>query len=465
MNLLRALLTARVALAAARAVPSPAQLAWHGRMGAIFHYNMATYALDTGHGCGRANWPLAADPRTFGAGLDAGCPNTDQWIDAAVAGGADYAVFVAKHNCGFATWPTAATLGGAPYPYSVANSTASAGCDVVASFLASCAAKGVAPGLYYSFGTNLFLNVQGGVVSNATLMPGQALVTQREFFDLVIFQVEELWRRAPLLEIWADGGIPSDPYLRAGLAALRAKYQPGAIFYNGYPTFNDTAVRWIGNEDGAAPDPTWSSGSCEMGNAGHGPLPEGGDPDAPDYCPAEVDSTLQANDAWFWQPPAVNPLNSIAGLVASYHASLGRNSNWLLGISPAPNGTVAPQHAALLAQLGAFLRGCYGSAPAAAGAMAAGATQLTVAPAGGGSARVNRLRLREDQTDGQLVRAYNVTAALAGGGSIVVAHGTSVGAGKIDIFEQAVEAASLTLVTDAAPRGLQLDVFFCEDPQ
>jgi alpha-L-fucosidase len=178
-----------------------------------------------------------------------------------------------------------------------------------------------------------------------------------------------------------------------------------------------------------------------------------------------VDSTLQANDAWFWQPPAVNPLNSIAGLVASYHASLGRNSNWLLGISPAPNGTVAPQHAALLAQLGAFLRGCYGSAPAAAGAMAAGATQLTVAPAGGGSARVNRLRLREDQTDGQLVRAYNVTAALAGGGSIVVAHGTSVGAGKFDIFAQAVEAASLSLVTDVAPRGLQLDVFFCEDPQ
>ena len=93
-------------------------------------------------------------------------------------------------------------------------------------------------------------------------------------------------------------------------------------------------MRWIGNENGLAPDPTWSTGSCEMGNGGHGPLPQGGDPDAPDWCPAEVDSTLQANDAWFWLPPALNPLNSLAALVESYHASRGRNSNWLLGLSP-----------------------------------------------------------------------------------------------------------------------------------
>jgi alpha-L-fucosidase len=140
-------------------------------------------------------------------------------------------------------------------------------------------------------------------------------------------------------------------------------------------------VRWIGNEDGAAPDPTWSTGSCQMGNAGHGPLPPGGDPNDPNWCPAEVDSTLQANDAWFFQPPEINPLNSLAALVASYHQSLGRNSNWLLGLSPAPNGTLAPQHVALTAQLGAWLAACYGAAPLASGAMAVGATTLSVTPA------------------------------------------------------------------------------------
>lgn len=216
-------------------------------------------------------------------------------------------------------------------------------------------------------------------------------------------------------------------------------------------------MRWIGNENGLAPDPTWSTGSCEMGNGGHGPLPQGGDPDAPDWCPAEVDSTLQANDAWFWLPPALNPLNSLAALVESYHASRGRNSNWLLGLSPAPNGTLAPQHVALAEQLGAWLRGCYGAAPAAAGAMAPGATALVVPVAGAGGAGhaiVDRVRLREDQTQGQIVRAYNISATLVGGGSLLVASGSSVGAGKIDRFAQAVDATSLLLVTDAAPLGL-----------
>jgi hypothetical protein len=97
--------------------------------------------------------------------------------------------------------------------------------------------------------------------------------------------------------------------------------------------------------------------------------------------------------------------------------------------------------------------------------MAPGATQLSVAVPGGGSARANRARLREDQTDGQLVRAYNLTAALAGGGSVLVASGTSVGAGKIDLWAMEVVATGFTLVTDAAPRGLTLEVFSCADPQ
>lgn len=108
-------------------------------------------------------------------------------------------------------------------------------------------------------------------MSNMTLMPGQVLVSQREFFDIALHQIGELWSRSSLLEIWADGGIPRDPYFHRGITALRDKYQSSAAIYNGFPTFNDTAVRWIGNEDGAAPDPTWSSGSCDMGNGGHGP--------------------------------------------------------------------------------------------------------------------------------------------------------------------------------------------------
>ena len=42
------------------------------------------------------------------------------------------------------------------------------------------------------------------------------------------------------------------------------------------------ALRWIGTEMGAAPDPTWSTGFLK-----------GGDPSSDMWCPAESDTTLQ----------------------------------------------------------------------------------------------------------------------------------------------------------------------------
>jgi alpha-L-fucosidase len=325
-----------------------------------------------------------------------------------VSANISYAILVAKHNCGFATWPTAVKLPNeAKYGYDIAHSSAPPGCNIVASFLDSCSRFGLRAGMYYSFATNLYLNVQGAIVQNRTLLPGMASVTQKQFFDIALGQVEELWSSAPreLFELWADGGLPQDPYFHSGLVALKERYQPQAVFYNGAPSFNQTAVRWIGNEDGTAPDPTWSTGSCDMGNGGHGPLPEGGDPNSPYWCPAEVDSTLQAQDSWFYVQAA--PLNSLRALVQSYHESVGRNSNWVLGLSPGPDGRLAPAHHELCAQLGSWLRACFDK-PAAAGAMAAGHSRLEVVLPEDG-VLLNRIRLREDQSRGQRVRAYNLS--------------------------------------------------------
>jgi alpha-L-fucosidase len=201
-----------------------------------------------------------------------------------------------------------------------------------------------------------------------------------------------------------------------------------------------------------------------MGNGGHGPLPAGGDPNSPYWCPAEVDSTLQAGDAWFFVQGA--PLTSLRALVQSYHESLGRNANWVLGLSPGPDGLLAPTHHALCARLGDWLRACFGK-PAAAGAMAAGHARLDLLlPPSPDGVLLNRVRLREDQSRGQRVRSYNLTATLAGpaGATVALAGGWSIGAGKVDLFE-AVRATSLQLVTDVAPTALHLEAFFCLDPE
>ena len=71
-------------------------------------------------------------------------------------------------------------------------------------------------------------------------------------------------------------------------------------------------VRWCGNEAGAADYPNWSTGSSN-----------GGDADSLDWCPAEVDTTLQNADQWFYNPSV--GLRSLKVLKDVYHASVGRN--------------------------------------------------------------------------------------------------------------------------------------------
>jgi alpha-L-fucosidase len=447
--------------AAARAIPSPQQLAWQGQFGAIIHYNMATWAHH--QGCSPANWHASSDPKLFGVGLN-GVVDTDSWGAAMAAANMTYAVYVAKHNCGFTTWPTRVTLpDGTPYAYSVQNSSCP-DCDVVASFLATCKKYGIRPGFYYSLATNTYLNVEGLVV-HPNPQPGMASVTQRQFYDIALAQLGELWSypgaEGALFEVWCDGGLPQDPYFGAGITALLEKHQPQAVVFNGWPVVSATAARWIGNEAGAAPDPTWSSGSCGRGNekctdcAGG----NGGDPADPDWCPAEVDATLQLLDTWFYvEGLPLHPLKDLSQMVVS---SLGRNANLLLDIAPPPNSTVAAAHLAGYAALGDWLRSCLGS-PLASASLPPGATSLTLPlPAG---ARVTGLYLREDQRAGQLVRNYTVAAP---GGPAPLAAGTSVGSGKIDVLASPLlGAASLRLDVGgpAPPTGLTLQALGCAFP-
>jgi len=239
-------------------------------MGAIIHFNLATYSGT--QGCSYSNWLQTGNASLFGVGLPGGgVPvDTDSWGRAMRAANLSYAVYVAKHGCGFTTWPTQVRLpDGSPYGLSIQHSSAPRA-NVVADFLATCRRFGIAPGFYYSIATNEYLNVEGGrVQSQRPLLPGQVNVTQRQFYDIALGHLAELWGAAAqgeLFEVWFDGGLPTDPYFKAGIAGLLDRLQPRAAAYNGWPDINGTAVRWIGTEAGDAPDPTWSSGSCGMGN-------------------------------------------------------------------------------------------------------------------------------------------------------------------------------------------------------
>lgn len=155
------------------------------------HFNMATAVGSQGcQGCNGGAPPNISDwhPENL---------NTDAWIDAGVAMGCKRFIYVAKHGCGFCTWPSKAQILGSTYPYSVAfapNKT-----DVVSAFVASAKKRGVGYGFYYSVGSNALCNACGGGVQ-PNPAKGQLSVTQEEFDALVIQQLTELWTIGPKIK-------------------------------------------------------------------------------------------------------------------------------------------------------------------------------------------------------------------------------------------------------------------------
>jgi alpha-L-fucosidase len=136
------------------ALPTGQQLAFQDKeIGVLIHFNIATYlSID---GCN--NVPSLVPNQTL---FDPTLLNTDQWMDTITALGGKYATLVAKHNCGFTTWPsemnfTTRNNETIPYNYTIAQSPIH-GKDVVVSFVDSAQKYGIGHGFYYSVVVNNF---------------------------------------------------------------------------------------------------------------------------------------------------------------------------------------------------------------------------------------------------------------------------------------------------------------------
>lgn len=120
--------------------------------------------------------------------------DTEQWVDAMENLGAKYAVYVAKHGCGFCTWPTNVSLpflpgAGGSYTYSVAHAANTT--DVAGAFVQSCRRRGIKPGFYYSLGSNAY--------AKESLQ-----LSDDDYNELVLAQTKELWSAyGDLGEIWS----------------------------------------------------------------------------------------------------------------------------------------------------------------------------------------------------------------------------------------------------------------------
>ncbi len=121
-------------------VPAPHQLKWHeAELGVVFHYDLHVFDGQIyGQGNNRIN-PVE-DYNIFNPTQ----LNTDQWIEAAKAAGAKFAILTATHETGFGLWQSDVN----PYCLKAVKWRDGKG-DIVRDFVNSCRKYGIQPGILY----------------------------------------------------------------------------------------------------------------------------------------------------------------------------------------------------------------------------------------------------------------------------------------------------------------------------
>lgn len=390
--------------------PTAHQLAWQDmELGLFIHLDMVTFT-------GEAKPRTPANPNTYNpVKLD-----TDQWLEAAKAMGAQYAVFVAKHCTGFLQWQSNA------YPYGVKQSSWRNGKgDVVDSFVKSCEKYGVKPGLYASTTTNAYWTVDHpGLVNWGK---GGDAEKQAQYAKACEVIGEELWSRyGDLAEVWFDGGTLPPERGGPDLIPILKKYQPNAMVFQGPAR----TIRWIGNENGVAKYPCWATVSND------GDVFGPGDPNGKKWLPGECDVPLPGHD-WFWSPKQdknIQPLNS---LMDKYYRSVGHNCNLLLNCTPDASGLIPDANRKHYADFGKEIRRRFDK-PLAETKGEGNLVELSLPTPG----KINHVVMMEDVALGERVRDYTVEGLVPGNTWKTLCRGTSIGHKRIQMF-QATEVAKV----------------------
>lgn len=421
--------------------PTPQHLAWHDmELGMFFHFDIPVYQQEW-------KWRSFSDfpdPNLYQPKrLD-----TDQWMEAAQAMGAKYAIFVAKHCSGFLQWQSDL------YPYGVKQSSWQGGRgDVVKQFVESCRKYGIRPGLYASVSANGFLNVDNpGLVNRGK---GGDAEAQARYVRICEQMMTELWTRyGDLFEIWFDGGAIPASQGGPDLVPILKRHQPQAIVFQG-PAGTPNLIRWVGNERGVAPYPCWSTANASTSEGGTVEKVFGGHPDGKLWVPGECDVPVRNHD-WFWKPGGEKRLYSDAHLLDMYYNSVGRNCNLLLNANPNPDGLVPEEDFQRYVAFGKEIKRRFAQ-PVAETAGVGEVVELALPR----PQAIDHVTVMEDIAQGERVRAYEVEGLVPGGAWKKLCDGISVGHKRIQTFDR-VEVAKIRFRATrsaAVPQLRRLAVF------
>ena len=265
-----------------------------------------------------------------------------QWARTAKAGGFRRMILTAKHHDGFCLWPTDTT------DHSVRSSPWRDGKgDVVREFVDACRAEGLGVGLYLSPWDR----------------HERSYGDSPRYNDFYIRQLTELLTRyGPIVETWFDGANGEGPngrhqeYDWPRIHRTVRELQPGAVI------FSDVGpdVRWIGNEQGTAPETNWcqvdpaSVPAIGMGSPAITRSLQQGDPLGTVWRPGEADVSIRPG--WFWRREEDEKVRSVGNLVGLYFASVGHNAGFLLNVPPTSDGLFHDTDVARIRDFGERIR-------------------------------------------------------------------------------------------------------------
>lgn len=302
-------------------VPSARQLKWHEmEVVGFLHFTVNTFT-DKEWGYGDEP-PSVFNPTDFDA---------DQIVTTAKAGGFKGLILTCKHHDGFCLWPSKFS------EHSVKNSPWRHGeGDVVREISEACTRHGIRFGVYLSpWDRN----------HHDYAFPSYVAYYRNQLKEL-------LGNYGPIFEVWFDGANGGDGYY-GGARETRLidkesyygwektweivrEMQPDAcIFSDAGPD-----VRWVGNEEGIAGDPCWTTLNTTGLVPGIGDLKllNSGCRNGEQWLPAECDVSIRPG--WFYHSNEDSRVKSPAELVNLYYKSVGRGANLLLNLPPDRRGLI-----------------------------------------------------------------------------------------------------------------------------
>lgn len=407
-------------------VPNKQQLAWQeAELGVVFHYDLHVFdGVKYGQGGNRIT-PVA-DYQIFNPKkLD-----TDQWIKAAKAAGAKFAILTATHETGFALYQSDVN----PYCLKAVNWREGKG-DIVKDFVESCRKYNVKPGIYVGIRWNSFFGVHDFKVNGEGDFQKNRQLWYKKMCEGMV--TELCTRYGELFEIWFDGGADHPDNGAPDVLPIVKKYQPDCLFYHNLQL---AEARWGGSESGTVPYPCWSTFPNPYSHGGDTQaermrLLKHGDPNGKYWMPAMSDAPLRGYNGrheWFWEPGDEEHIYPLTDLMKIYYGSVGHNSTLIMGLTPDPDGLMPDPDVQRLKEWGDEIKRRF-STPVAQTSGEGKKLELKLS----GKTEINHVVIQEDIKNGERIRKYEIQALIKGKW-FVIGEGTCVGHKRIQVFEPVV---------------------------